>query len=102
MISLKEFLEKNILVESVDSDTARAIVNQSKHKSFGLTNFKISKNKLKVEHSGNMGNSIKDVKQNAKKFFGFDVFKKLKLLSEKGSPDYLYTATFKLEPFKKV
>lgn len=102
MESFKEFLKKKSLLESADSDTVRSVINQSKQKSYGVTNFRISKDKLIVQHGGNMGATIEDVKQNTKKYFGFDVFNKLRILSTKGSPDFLYTVKFRLEPFKKA
>ena len=64
--------------------------------SLGLASFYLNKDKLHVVYTGNMGNNINHVKDCCQKFYGFDPYKKWKLIEEKGSPDYQYEAIFEL------
>lgn len=65
--------------------------------SYGVTDFYMGEGKIKVVHGGNMGAKKKDVIENTTKFFkGLDMFTLYPVVSEEGSPDYLYTAIIEL------
>ena len=59
----------------------------------GFTTIKITKQKVTIEHAGNMGNTIlRSVKPNVDALLGEGAFDKLKvnILEETGYPDYFY------------
>lgn len=66
----------------------------------GLTDVKVKNNVLMISHSGNMGNNItRNVDPNIERL-GLpkisELKKQYKVISEDGSPDYLYTIKFDL------
>ena len=64
---------------------------------YGLTEAVLVEGKLKITHTGNMGNRIKNVKENIEKMFHFDPYTMFVKISETGSPDYFYEAVFDLD-----
>lgn len=66
--------------------------------SYGFTNVKLQKNILVISHNGNMGNSVEtSVNPNLNKL-GFptvdELKNSLKVIEEKGSPDYSWCIKF--------
>jgi len=59
---------------------------------YGLTEITVRPRSTFIEHRGNMGNSIRDVRHNVDHLLGKGTFDKLQAEgTESGSPDYMYT-----------
>jgi len=67
---------------------------------YGVTTFRIFSDKITIDHTGNMGASIQDVRYNVDRALGDGAFNSLRALGqEKGSPDYLYSLTIPDQSF---
>jgi hypothetical protein len=104
-MKLKRFNELNEKVEISVSEIKELFTNgRTVHR--GLTDVNVSDNTLTISHSGNMGNSItRSVDPNINSL-GLptisDLKKQYKVISEEGSPDYLYTIEFDLSDEKNL
>jgi len=90
---VKDTLKKMKVNEGFD---VKSFFGNKNSKSVGFTTVDLKKRGklLSIEHSGNMGNTIKDVDENLKlmKLPSIKELKKqFKVVKEEGSPDYLYT-----------
>jgi hypothetical protein len=70
----------------------------------GLTEVVLKPGITTVYHGGNMGDTVKDVQENIDALFGDDTFNKMieHLLSEQGSPDYMYELKTSYVPSVKL
>jgi len=83
-----------------EAKSATSYLDDGYKKDIGFTHVKNKGGKLTIDHSGNMGNSIKDSVNPNLKLAGIPSIEQLKKkyskFKEEGSPDYSYSITFTL------
>jgi len=69
----------------------------------GLTSILILPRKTRIIHTGNMGNTLKDIKENVDRLLGEGIFDELRKVGrEEGSPDYMYTLHVRTKEYEKI
>ena len=89
---------KSLLSEAFD---LKKVFHDNKRIGLGFTEAELLRNKLRITHAGNMGNSIKDSVNPNLKRLGLPPIEKLKkmypVIKETGSPDYMYSIEFDIK-----